>query len=149
MTVPQNGPSCADAYLLDPTQETSCSCDGTPRYQPCALPFGYTRGVILHPGACADGGEVCDPTAKNCPDDEICGFRVSDGCSVTTAHCYDGVDPTTGGSGVLLGVCGCDGGEGSTFPGTLLYATVPVRDLGSCRVVDAGPDASDAAAAAD
>jgi hypothetical protein len=150
MSVPDNGPGCADAGFLDPTQETSCSCDGTPRYQPCALPAGYTRGDIVHPGPCADGGQVCDPEARNCPDQQICGFRVADGCGVTTAHCFDGPDPTIGAPGVLLDVCGCDGGMGSTFPDTDLYVSVPVPGLDSCRIVDAGPDAAaDASDAAD
>jgi hypothetical protein len=149
MTVPENGPGCAEAGSLDPTQQTSCSCDGSPRYQPCALPAGYTRGDIVHPGPCADGGQVCDPAARDCPDQQICGFRVSDGCSVTTAHCFDGPDPTSGIPGVLLEVCGCDGGVGSTFPDTELYVTIPVPELDSCRIVDAGADADATADASD
>jgi hypothetical protein len=139
-SVPENGPGCAEAGLLDPTEQTSCACDGTARYQPCALPAGYTRGNILHPGSCADGGQVCDPQTSSCPAHQICGFRVADGCS-GIAYCFDAPDPTIAIPGVLENLCGCDGGVASTYPDTSLYVSSPARGPLPCSASDAGADA--------
>ena len=101
----------------------------------------------MHAGPCADGGEACDPSGPDCPDRQICGFRVADGCSVTTAHCFDGHDPTLPVSGVLEQECSCDGGVAATFVGEDAIVSSPVPGpptAGRCLPFDAGLDAGDA-----
>jgi hypothetical protein len=143
--LPTSAPACADAGF---DEVTACSCDGTPRVQLCTQPAGFTRGDIVHAGPCADGGQACTPGQSDCPDGQICGFRVADGCSVTTAHCFDGPDPTVGTSQALLEVCSCDGGRAQTFAGNQDIVAAPVTSLDSCPLLDGGADA-DADAASD